>query len=141
MFFTRQYNFAGLLARLGLGKTVAGTVGWCAFIVASTCLALRRRGSSIPMQLAYAVIVSIFFSPNLHFHDIALLLLPMTVFACGLKDWYVSLALMPLSPVIILAVGWTFAAYCLQVIYAFALTLKNFFWFNIRNESSGEAGN
>jgi len=121
VFFTRQYNFAGLLARLGAGKTVAGVAGWCAFAAAVVCLALRRRGASDPPRLGLAVIVSIFFSPNLHFHDIALLLLPMAMLARGLKARYAPLVFVPLSPVIILAVGWTLAAYCMQAAYAFAL--------------------
>lgn len=118
VFFLKQYNFMGLLARFAISKAVVTIAGWFAFFLVIVLLALYRRSIAIDLWVALAVCVAIFFSPNLHFHDIALLLLPMTIVARRVKQEVVPLTFFPLSPLLILAVGLTVASYSMQAITA-----------------------
>jgi len=116
VFFVKQYNFMGLLARLGITKAVVTVAGWLAFLLVIVLLAIYRRAIATDMWLGVAVSLGMFFAPNLHFHDLALLLLPMTVIARRLKKEFAPFAFLPLSPVLILGVGLTIAGYSMQAL-------------------------
>ena len=120
VFFVKQYSFMGLLARLGITKDVVAVVGWLAFGFSVLLLLFYRKGS-IESWIGFALLVALFFAPNLHFHDLALLLLPMTLVARRLKAEFASLAFLPLSPILILGVGLTIAGYFMQAIAGMAL--------------------
>jgi len=116
VFFVKQYNFMGLLARLGISKAAVTVVGWLAFFLAILLAAVYRRAFAIDLWLALTVSVAIFFVPNLHFHDLALLVVPMTVIARRLKGQLAPFVFLPLSPILILGVGLTIAGYSMQAL-------------------------
>jgi len=72
-----MHNFAGQLARLGLDAWYA----WPAYVIGIAGIAIlwRKFGTSLPL-LSLAVIISIFFAPHVHRHDLSLLILPLTMF-------------------------------------------------------------
>ena len=116
VFFVKQYNFMGLLARLGISKAIVTVSGWLAFFLVIVLVAVYRRAIALDLWLALTVSLAIFFAPNLHFHDLALLLLPMTVIARHMKGQLAPFVFLPLSPILILGVGLTIAGYSMQTL-------------------------
>ena len=120
VFFVKQYSFMGLLARLGMSRTVVAMVGWLAFGLIVVLVSVYRTTSS-ETWIGVVLLLAVFFAPNLHFHDLALLLLPMTLIARRVRGQLAPLIFFPLSPLLILAVGLTVASYSMQVIAAVVL--------------------
>ena len=120
VFFVKQYSFMGLLARLGMSRTVVAMVGWLAFGLIVVLVSVYRTTSS-ETWIGVVLLLAVFFAPNLHFHDLALLLLPMTLIARRVRGQPAALIFFPLSPLLILAVGLTVASYSMQVIAAVVL--------------------
>jgi len=110
----------GLLARLGMSRTVVAMVGWLAFGLIVVLVSVYRTTSS-ETWIGVVLLLAVFFAPNLHFHDLALLLLPMTLIARRVRGQLAPLIFFPLSPLLILAVGLTVASYSIQVIAAVVL--------------------
>jgi hypothetical protein len=121
VYFVRQYSFLGLLARVGFSKRFVTAVGWLLFWLVTALVALWRRKAPVDRWIGFALLSAVFFAPNLHFHDLALLLLPMTLIARTVKTDLAALVFFPLSPVVILAAGLTLAGYCMQAVAATAL--------------------
>jgi hypothetical protein len=117
VFFVKQYSFMGLLARLGMSRTVVAMVGWLAFGLIVVLVSVYRPTSS-ESWIGFVLLLAVFFAPNLHFHDLALLLLPMTLIARRVRGQLAPLIFFPLSPLLILAVGLTVASYSMQVVAA-----------------------
>jgi len=116
VFFVKQYNFMGLLARLGISKALVTVAGWLAFFLVIVLVAVYRRAIALDLWLALTVSLAIFVAPNLHFHDLALLLLPMTVIARQMRGQLAPFVFLPLSPILILGVGLTIAGYSMQAL-------------------------
>jgi len=79
-------------------------------------VAVYRRAIALDLWLALTVSLAIFVAPNLHFHDLALLLLPMTVIARQMRGQLAPFVFLPLSPILILGVGLTIAGYSMQAL-------------------------
>jgi len=120
--YGRQYNFMGILARCNISSTIVRIAGWSAFAIAIGVTAFGSLYHKNESWLGVVALASIFFSPNLHFHDLALLVLPITMVARQIKSYTVSLIFLPLSPVPILFAGWTIAGYTMTGLSALALS-------------------
>lgn len=123
VFFNRQYNFMGLLARFGFSKTVVGVAGWSALVAFMGFVALLRVPIALEKRLGLIVLGAVFFSPNLHFHDVSLLLLPLALIARGFVDC-APLAFFPITPAPFLGLGWTLSGYSTQAIAFVALIMR-----------------
>lgn len=76
-------NLIGLIKRSmpGLDAEVVRTIGWLSLLVGSIglCIVWRKFSLDREMLLSLAVIVALFISPHLHYHDLSLLLIPILV--------------------------------------------------------------
>lgn len=98
-------NFIGLLRRLApdMSSQSARLVGWivyaCAFIL--LCIVWVRSKNISPRQIGLAVLVAILAVPHLHYHDLALLLIPIFCLMriCAQRNLVSSanLAMMPVA--------------------------------------------
>jgi hypothetical protein len=78
-----MYNLKGMLIRLfpALETTVIPAITWMAYLltIVILCVWWARSTDIHPRQFGLAVILTLFFSPHLHDHDLALLLIPIMV--------------------------------------------------------------
>jgi len=123
VFFNRQYNFMGLLSRFGFSKTLVGVAGWSALVALMGFVAVLRVPIALEKRLGFLVLGAVFFSPNLHFHDVALLILPLALIARSFREC-APLAFFPITPVPFLGIGWTLSAYGAQAIAFVALIMQ-----------------
>ncbi len=76
-----MFNLVGLLLRVapGLGLGVAHSIGWGCYALAliGLCVLWSRSNPVRLWQLALAVSLSLFAAPHLHYHDLALLAVPI----------------------------------------------------------------
>ena len=83
-----MYNLRGTLIRWGVAFKTSGVIAWAAYFTALAVLCKFWRPNRA--YVGVAVIVTVFFSPHLHFHDLSLLVVP----ALCLNSWrVVALAL------------------------------------------------
>jgi hypothetical protein len=122
-----MFNLLGLLLRFGTALNVARAVAWCAYIIAIalSCVAGWRFKDHF-QALSIAALLAIFAAPHLHFHDLYLLLLPMTCAADtltkrGVAATVAMLAFVPLSFIPLLVIAPNFMPYALTGIIAFVL--------------------
>jgi hypothetical protein len=114
-------NFTGLLLRLfpGMSIDLLHLVGWSFYglTVVSLCLVWRFSRQLNPAHLALAVCLALFSAPHLHYHDLALLLVPILALAVAVvrsgKGKTLWAALLPPLISLILVFGelWTPAGY------------------------------
>jgi hypothetical protein len=76
-----MYNLIGLLTRIlpDIGAGTIRAVGWIVYVIAILCLCLLwgRNKNLRDGRIGITVILVLFVSPHLHFHDLALLLIPI----------------------------------------------------------------
>jgi hypothetical protein len=102
----QMFNLLGLLLRTfpTIDPDLARGIGWGAFILSilGLCCLWKKAGSDLPYPyLGLAVVVGLFVSPHLHFHDLSLLLVAVVFMALVLyrgerltQIWAVSLVLL-----------------------------------------------
>ena len=124
-------NFTGLLVRLfpGMSPNISHLLGWSLYGVALLvlCLAWHVSRSINLAHLTLAVCLALFSSPHLHYHDLALLLVPLLALAVTVSRsgrvktlWAVLLPLL-ISLVLVLGEIWTPLGYL--VVYLLLLLL------------------
>ena len=76
-----MFNLIGLLTRAvpQLGSSMIRLIGWIAYIVGmvSVCYLWWKTGAGKNLPIGVSVVLALFFAPHLHFHDLALLLIPI----------------------------------------------------------------
>jgi len=74
-------NLLGLLRNIFPNALPGGLryLSWFSYLAAivSVCLLWKRLNLSFENYISFAIVISIFFSPHLHYHDLELLLLPL----------------------------------------------------------------
>lgn len=74
-------NLVGLLWRLtpGLGTNVIHLVGWSVYglTLVGLCIVWARSRGIVEKQVALAAVLAVFAVPHLHYHDLALLVVPL----------------------------------------------------------------
>lgn len=75
-----MFNLLGFLLRTfpGIDPGLARNISWGVFVlsIAGLCYLWKKAGDSLPYRyLGLAVVVSLFVSPHLHFHDLSLLII------------------------------------------------------------------
>ncbi len=107
-----MYNVTGLVLRLlpGLSPALVRGVGWGVFLLVTGWLCWfwwsRRHHITAP-HLGLTIILALFSSPHLHFHDLSLLLVPLLVLvavgaAQAERGRVVAILLLPLSSLLLL---------------------------------------
>lgn len=78
---TAMFNLIGMTARLipGMSATDIRVAGWAGFLIglAGLCVVWLKTRALEDRHIALAVIIALFVSPHLHYHDLALLLIPI----------------------------------------------------------------
>ena len=78
---TAMFNLIGMTTRLipGMSATDIRVAGWAGFLIglAGLCVVWLKTRALEERHIALAVIVALFVSPHLHYHDLALLLIPI----------------------------------------------------------------
>ncbi len=106
-------NLVGLLTRLapGLEAHLIRWVGWGVYLAAIIvlCMIWTRSQALDERHFGLAVLLSVFFAPHLHYHDLTLLLIPL---ACNMvfvvrEGWVErkTAALLPLAVSLALLLG------------------------------------
>jgi Glycosyltransferase family 87 len=76
-----MFNLIGLLTRTfpPLQPHIIRTVGWLSYVIAilGLCKLWSKRPEFQRLPIGLSVILALFFAPHLHFHDLALLLIPI----------------------------------------------------------------
>ena len=140
-------NFTGLLVRLfpGMSLDVSHLLGWSLYGVALVvlCMVWRVSRSLNPAHLALAVCLALFSSPHLHYHDLALLVVPILTLAIlvirsgRVKTlWAVMLPLL-ICLVRVLGEIWTPLGYL--VVYLLLLLLPILAFLAVRSKNSTAA--
>ncbi|MCF6277202.1 MAG: glycosyltransferase 87 family protein [Anaerolineales bacterium] len=79
-----MFNTVGILSRWlpSISPDTLEIIGWALFLVAIIVLAFiwHKSNTIDERHITAAIIISILAAPHLHYHDLALLLLPITVF-------------------------------------------------------------
>jgi hypothetical protein len=105
-YHTAEYamvNIIGVLYRgTWLDPQIIRIIGWISYLGSGLLLAawgLRERKNSL-IQIAMAIFLAIFTAPHLHYHDLALMLIPMVILMLRLHDKQLmspgNIALLPL---------------------------------------------
>ena len=85
-----MFNLIGILTRAAptLNPQMIRLTGWIAYTLAALILGwFAFKASSVQSKhLGMIVIASLFFAPHLHYHDLALLLIPVFAFI-GIRKW------------------------------------------------------
>jgi len=98
-------TLSGLLRRVvpGIDANVVRQVSWVVYLLTAAflCFLWKRSKQIGEKEIGLAVVLSIFASPYLHYHDLALLLLPLTgLVLVAVREKYISrrsAALLPLG--------------------------------------------
>jgi hypothetical protein len=114
-------NFTGLIVRSfpGISLNISHLLGWSLYGVALVvlCLVWRFSRTLTPAHLALAVCLALFSAPHLHYHDLALLLVPILVLAMAVvrsgkwKTLWAALLLSLISLVLVFGEVWAPAGY------------------------------
>jgi hypothetical protein len=132
-----MYNLVGLLIRAfpALDVSIIHTLGWVVFglSLVTLCLLWRLSPTLKIWHITLAVSLSLFASPHLHYHDLALLLVSILGFGLvGIKAGrlgYFIASLLPMLVSILLVVGdhWEIAHYPLTYLLLFSLPVLTWF--------------
>ncbi len=132
-----MYNLVGLLIRLfpALDVSLIHTIGWVVFGLSllTLCLVWRLSHSLQVWHIALAISLSLFASPHLHYHDLALLL--VSILGLGLVGirsgrlghFLASLLPMLVSLLLVLGDHWEVAHYPLTYLLLFSLPVLTWF--------------
>jgi hypothetical protein len=78
-----MYNLRGMLLRLfpALTQTTIAIISWSVYLLSIIvlCVWWARSKDVVPCQFGLAVTLTLFVSPHLHYHDLALLLIPILI--------------------------------------------------------------
>lgn len=110
---TAMVNLVGLLSRLFPGAETGFIhwIGWGAYAAAiiTLCILWLKIHTLNERHFSFAVIMSLFFAPHLHYHDLALLLVPITCLMLYAVRMHPQLAktipLLPLAISLLLLLG------------------------------------
>ena len=76
-----MYNMIGMLTRLvpWLGAETIRSIGWVMYatLIVGLCILWGRKREFHPGQIGLTIILTLAFVPHLHFHDLAVLLIPV----------------------------------------------------------------
>ena len=76
-----MYNMIGLFTRLApwIGAETIRSIGWAmyAMLIIGLCILWGRKRELHPGQIGLTIILALTFVPHLHFHDLAVLLIPV----------------------------------------------------------------
>jgi hypothetical protein len=129
-------NFLGMLRRLfpGIPSGTARLAAWIVYAAAlvALCVVWRRSGEIGERQAGLAVLVTLFAAPHLHYHDLALLLVPIfcwlgLLIRRGLLTVRAA-ALLPLAVSWLLVVSNFLPALKFSIPYIFGLALAIALW-------------
>ena len=129
-------NLIGMVKRLNLSFDAATirTVGWVGSLAGLIilCLVWGKAPAIIDKHVSLAVIVAMFASPHLHYHDLALLIIPILILIRGLiTAEKVSLeyaALIPFGVSLVLVFTYSIEPLNYLIIYLIELGLLIFAW-------------
>jgi hypothetical protein len=113
---TIMFNFTGLLLRIApwLSLGLVHTIGWCLFAaaLAGLCVLWGLSKSIGYRHIALAVTLSLLAAPHLHYHDLALLAVPLVglgiagVTAGRLTTWRAAALPMAVSVILLFSEFW-----------------------------------
>ena len=98
-----MFNFVGILARIipTISHETLEIIGWSSFGVAIIGLSvLWRKSKEIgEAHIGAAILLSLFIAPHLHYHDLALLLLPLlAVFKIAISEKKIAIEVVSIIP-------------------------------------------
>ncbi len=129
----KMVNLLGLLLRLfpALSPALLRPIGWLAYAAATVglCLWLRRCDGWGWREAGTAVLLALFTAPHLHFHDLVLLLIPLTGLSVLLAAEWRDAAALPLMASLALLFGYFAPVLQYSLPYALMLILALGLWF------------
>jgi hypothetical protein len=85
-----MFNLLGLIARSFpfLDSNFIRILGWVGYALAILISSLywKRKVKSLEWLVGFTVLLTLFFSPHLHYHDLALLIIPIVMILARYKD-------------------------------------------------------
>jgi hypothetical protein len=130
-------TLSGLLQRVvpGIDAHVVRPVSWAIYFLAAAflCFLWKRSKQIGEKEIGLAVVLSIFASPHLHYHDLALLLLPLTgLMMLAVREKYLPghiAALLPLAISLLLLFSFASPYLIYNIAYLFMLFIVLALWF------------
>ena len=119
-----QFNLLGLMERAGMSSEVARPVAWIIFLLAAISMLIVWKRNPLNPPFALTMLLALFTSPHLHFHDLALLLVVFATLARphALLLLVSSLALVALN---LNSSKWQFAAAYILMGALMAMSIKD----------------
>jgi hypothetical protein len=130
-------TLSGLLRRVvpGIDANVVHPVSWVAYFLTAAflCFLWKRSKQIGEKEIGLAVVLNIFASPHLHYHDLALLLLSLTgLMVVAVREKYLSprdAALLPFGISLLLLSSFVSPFLVYGLAYLFMLFLVLALWF------------